>query len=120
MSYDIKLIDPITKQTLEVDTPHQMYGATYAIGGTTELWLNITYNYSRHYYRPSVFGAKGIRAIYGLSGADSISILQHAIDALGDDVSNDYWEATEGNAKKPLCMLLAMAKIRPDGIWEGD
>lgn len=44
MSYDIRLCDPVTHETLEVDSPHLMAGGTYALGGTTELWLNVTYN----------------------------------------------------------------------------
>lgn len=34
--------------------------------------------------------------------------------------NTDYWEATAGNAIKPLHYLIAMAQLRPDGIWEGD
>ena len=44
-----------------------------------------------------------------------------AIAALGDDADDsDYWNATEGNAKRALYGLLAFAKIRPDGMWDGD
>jgi hypothetical protein len=25
-----------------------------------------------------------------------------------------------GGAKRPLCQLLAMAQMRPDGVWGGD
>ena len=120
MSYDISLCDPVTHQTLEVDSPHFMTGGTYRLGGTTELWLNVTYNYGKLYYREDVFGEKGIRAIYGMTGAESIPLLEKAAAALGNEVSSDYWEATEGNAKKPLLQLIAMARMRPDGIWEGD
>lgn len=49
-----------------------------------------------------------------------IQILENAINQLGDDVDPDYWEPTEGNAKRALLKLLAMAKMRPDGIWDGD
>jgi hypothetical protein len=118
MSYDISLQDPVTKGTIYFDEPHQVKGGTYVMGGTTEAWLNVTYNYGEHYYR--VFGENGIRSIYGKTGAESIPILQDAIDKLGNDASEDYWEPTEGNAKKALCNLLAFAQMRPDGIWEGD
>ena len=73
MSYDIHLNDPVTKQTLELDDPHFMRGGTYVVGGTKELCLNITYNY-----------ACGIRSIYGKTGAESITVLQKAIEALSD------------------------------------
>ena len=29
MSYDISLVDPVTKETLIMDSPHQMRGGTY-------------------------------------------------------------------------------------------
>ena len=118
MSYDIQLVDPITRKTLHAQTPHQVAGGTYAMGGTTELWINITYNYGKHYRK--VFGDDGIRTIYGMTGSASIPVIEAAIARLGDDVSDDYWEATEGNAKRALFNLLALAQLRPDGVWSGD
>lgn len=55
-----------------------------------------------------------------MTGAESIPVLERAIAVLGNDVSNDYWEPTEGNAKRALIYLLTMAQMRPDGIWDGD
>lgn len=140
MSYDISLRDPIRKETIHFDTLHQMRGGTYVVGGTSEAWLNITYNYSRWYYKEGVFpdngeDYRGIRSIYGLSGADSIPILENAIKALEDmdeDLTEEeirnyeehnikgYWLPTRENAIKPLYQLLAMAKMRPDAEWDGD
>lgn len=136
MSYDISLTDPTTGETLQLDAPHHMRGGTYAVGGTTDAKLNVTWNYAKHYHRvftpaplrPGVDPHNaddggtlgGIRAIYGLSGAESIPVLKHAIDQLGDDVHPVYWEPTEGNAKRALAQLLALAQMRPDGIWNGD
>lgn len=119
MSYDINLTDPVTREVITVDDPHLMTGGTYSIGGTRELWLNVTYNYSAIYAR--AFGdGRGIRSIYGMTGAESIPVLEAAAAVLGDDATDDYWEATEGNAKRPLLQLAAMARMRPDGIWDGD
>lgn len=140
MSYDISLCDPVTKEVLHAKFNHEMTGGIYAIGGTNELWLNVTYNYGRWYYRPGVFAetkkeSKGIRTIYGMTGAESIGVLEKAIKALQsttEDISEQekqkyeqngaggYWTPTRENAIRPLCQLLAMAKIRPDGVWEGD
>lgn len=72
MSYDISLRDPITHEEIEVDEPHFMRGGTYQTGGCQTLWLNITYNYGQYYRREDVLGEKGIRAIYGMTGAESI------------------------------------------------
>ena len=118
MSYDIYLIDPVTLDQIELDEPHQLRGGTYALGGTAQAWLNVTYNYGRHYYR--TMGEKGIRTIYGMTGADSIPVLESAAEQLGNDVADNYWEPTEGNAKAALLKLIALAKMRPDGIWDGD
>lgn len=120
MSYDITLNDPVTGSVIELDQPHFMSGGTYAVGGTRECWLNVTYNYGKFYYREDVLGERGIRAIYGMSGAESIPVLERAIAALGDETSDSYWDATEGNAKRPLTQLLALARMRPDGVWDGD
>ena len=115
MSYDVYLCDPVTRDTLKLDAPHQLRGGTHAKGGIREAWLNITYNYAPHYY--TAFGETGIRTICGMSGAESIPVLQGAISNLGDEVSEDYWEPTEGNAKRALYGLLALAQMRPDGVW---
>jgi len=32
----------------------------------------------------------------------------------------NYWEPTAGNAIRPLHQLIAMAQLRPDGVWDGD
>ena len=121
MGYDITLCDPITHKALMAEEPHFIHGGTYAAFGTRELWMYVTYNYGKFYHRDDVFGENGIRSIYGKTGAESIPMLERAIAALGDDVDDaDYWHGTEGNAKRPLYGLLAFARMRPDGVWEGD
>ena len=140
MSYDIYLTDSVTREPIELEEAHYMRGGTYPLSGTTEAWLNITYNYADWYYRPGVFGetyedSKGIRTIYGMTGAESIPVLKRAIEALEsttEDISEEdrrnckrqgctgYWIPTRANAIRPLYQLLALAQMRPDGIWEGD
>ena len=119
MSYNIYLNDPITGETVQFDKPHQMRGGTYQIGGTTEAWLNVTYNYSEHYAR-TIDDEKGIRKIYGMTGTESIPLLENAVSLLKDDYTNNYWDATEGNAIRALQNLIALAKMAPDGVWDGD
>lgn len=119
MSYDITLCDPKTGSVIELPVPHSFAGGTYQAGGTNKLYLNVTYNYSPHFQK-TIDVEKGIRKIYGLTGAESIPILESAIHNLSDDTDPNYWKATEGNAKIALNALLCFAKIRPDGIWQGD
>lgn len=118
MSYDIELTDPVTGERLELDEPHDMRGGTYAVGGTREAWINITYNYGWIFRQ--LFGDKGIRFLYGKTAAESLPHLEEGVALLKDDVSDDYWEATEGNAKQALHKLIALARLRPDGVWQGD
>jgi hypothetical protein len=118
MSYDIYLKDPDSGITIEMDSRHYLKGGNYALGGTTEAWLNVTYNYAKIFRR--VLGDEGIRSIYDTTGQDSLPLLTKAIDQLGDDVHPDYWEPTEGNAKHALISLRTLAEMRPDGIWNGD
>ncbi len=140
MSYDISLNDPITGETLLLETKHQMTGGSYAVGGTEEAWLNVTCNYARWYYKDGIFPEKdgeklGIRTIYGMTGAESIPILKAAIYELRDlneelpkaEISEymknsvtGYWLPTKANAIRPLTQLLALAQMRPDGVWEGN
>lgn len=140
MSYDISLCDPVSREVLSTDEKHQMCGGTYAVGGTREMWLNITWNYADWYYMPGVFSkseetSRGIRTIYGMSGAESIPFLKKAIaelESMDEDLSETerseyeekgvtgYWIPTRKNAIRPLYQLLAFAQMRPDGVWEGD
>lgn len=118
MSYDIYLTDPVNGAVIEFDEPHHMRGGTYQLGGSRAAHLNITYNYGEIFRR--CFGDQGIRFLYNMSGADSIPILEQAISELKDGTREDYWKATEGNVKAALLQLVALAKMRPDGVWQGD
>jgi hypothetical protein len=115
MSYDVFLVDPDTDQIINLEEPHFMYGGTYSPGGTTELYLNITYNYGKILRR--VLGPKGIFELHGMTGLSSTLVLEDAIGVLGDDVDENYWTATEGNVKVALTYLKVMANLGRNGIW---
>lgn len=200
MSYDVSLLDPVTKKTLDLPYEHVMTGGTFAASydpttGTfspmpiREAWLNITYNYSKYYYEATEgdnrFAHEEITAYYadgtvgpteiqyglsglsGKTGAESIQMLEdvirriearyrkdeewieterkrtkyyrpdgteikdviHAIlnnepyrkkeytEMISEGPNDDYWEETAANAISPLYKLIAMAKLRPDGVW---
>jgi len=119
MSYDIKMLDPITKKVITLDTPHYFEGGTYFIGGSNKAWLNITYNYSKFYY-DLISEKMGIRWIYNKTGKECLPILEKAVAHLGTEQSNNYWETTPGNAGNALFGLIAFCKMCPDGIFDGD
>lgn len=177
VSYDISLKDPVTRKVANVPG-HLMIGGTYKADyhpetGTftpamnTEAWLNITYNYSHYYYECY---EEGIKKIYGMSGMESIPVLEDMISLLMnkyqtngvwlkskrtktiyyDEFGNEidyleviagrkiscrkenieyevdegdtgyYWTPTAANAIRPLYKLIALARMRPDCIWDGD
>lgn len=118
MSHDIYLVDPETRHPMRADTPHRIRGGTYRVDDLREAWLNVTYNYAAIFRR--VLGDRGIRSLYGLTGSESVPILEAAIARLGDDVTGNCWDATEGNARRSLCDLLALARMFPGGVWDGD
>ena len=83
-------------QTIDTDTIRQE-GGTQVVGGISEAELNVTYNYAKHFD----FGT-----LDGLSANKAAILLQKAIDNLGDDRSDNYWEPTEGNVKQACQTLL--------------
>ena len=150
MSYDIELKDPVTKEILMLPFEHLMTGGTFRADFDPETkkfsakpirdaWLNVTYNYAKFYYEATegdqdFYGERyepgkvencGIRGIYGKTGAESIPMLERMIRRIeekypGLETNPDYWKTTPGNAVKPLYQLLAMARLRPDGVFSGD
>ena len=126
MSYDINLLDPISKEIIEINDAHFLRGGTYKMGGSKELTLNITYNYSeilRQVIQPEDTPSEyktGIRSLYGMTALETIPILEVAISNLKDNVVNNCWQPTEGNVKRALNNLLTMCKMRPDTIIDGD
>ena len=104
---------------------HDIAGGTYAVGGTRDAWLYVTYNYAGNDH--GVSGGEGLRALDGGCVRDSLPVLDKAIAALGEAQPDaDYWKATDGNAKKALVDLKAIADLAlqafPDErlTWEVD
>lgn len=113
MSYDIYVLDPKTEQPMEFEEKHYYEGGNYALGGTTEAWLNITYNYSPYFY--SLWG-HGLNEFHGKKAKDVVPLLRTAVEKLGTRTTENYWEATAGNAGHALSNLLAILEAFPDGI----
>lgn len=118
MSYDIELKDPVTKETIEIEDAHFMQGGTYQVGGTKQLWLNITYNYSHYYYEATdgdprfahdevscvyadgregpIETQYGIRGIYGKTGLESVPMLEDMISKIEEKYKkNGEWISTK-------------------------
>jgi hypothetical protein len=113
MSYDVNFVK--NNKTVELPQKHQIAGGTYAVGGTTSASLNITYNYSRFFVK--AFGSHdndngGLNMLHKKSLSEVIPMLEKAIKRLKDEPPDeDYWKATEGNARTALQDLLELASM---------
>jgi hypothetical protein len=98
-------------KTVQVDGHEE--GGTYALGGTTDAELNVTYNYSRVYH-PHDFSLKDLS---DKTGGETSARLAELVSELGTDQSEDYWEPSDGNAGHALNVLLSWAKQHPRAVW---
>ncbi len=122
MSYDIRMVDPETGETIKSDEPNQpqFRSCVVAVGQKFyDFQIVITYNYSRFYYE-TIDDKKSLRWIYGKTGKEVYPVLEKAIAILGTQADPDYYRATAGNAGSALLALAYFAKKRPDGIFKGD
>ena len=76
MSYDIEIVDPVTEEVLHTpdESSHYIRGGTYAVNGTSEMWINITYNYSSIISK-AFNNELGIKYLENKSASDAIPIL---------------------------------------------
>ena len=111
MSYDISIYNPNPDgDPIFSPIKHDIRGGTYVLGGTNHLEYNITFNYSNHFQK-AFQHEDGIKILDGMSCMEAIPLIVEAMHRLGDDVVEDYWELTEGNAKKALDGLLHLAAL---------
>lgn len=115
MSHWVYLNDSKSKKPVKVEN-HQE-GGTYVYGGIEEAELNVTYNYSPHYYI-HLSKHEGLRWLSGKKASEVTEELEKAVKALGTKRANDYWKNTKGNAGYALSILLKWAKQYPAAIFE--
>jgi len=100
-----------------VEVPRHAEGGTVAAGGVTRAELNITYNYSEHYYR-TLDEDDGLRWLDGKTASDVEDDLRAAVEELGTDQAENYWDGTAGNAGHALSILLDWSQQHPDAVFE--
>ena len=105
MSYDVTFVYPGTEDIIEFDEPHHLIGGTYRLGGTPKAWLNITYNYSKHYRD---IWNMSLNDMHGWTIEQTKPYIEQGIRELGITRSDNYWEATSGNAGAALADLLIL------------
>ena len=112
MSYNVYIVDKKGK-TLELEFFHNIRGGTYSVEGTNKAYLNITYNYSRFFYK---LWEQGLNMLNSKNSKEVIPILKESIEKLGSKTTtNNYWESTAGNVGKALQDLLELCELYPEG-----
>lgn len=124
MSWDVTLTDPSTGEALHATGVHHFSGGTYAMGGTTELWLNVTFNYSATIRRTL---GMSLWELEGKTAGETVTALLAACALLEQEaraeaqvagtVTADYWQATAENVRRALAALVAFAELYPTGVW---
>jgi hypothetical protein len=96
-------------------------GGTYVIGGLARAELNVTYNYGQYFRdawpEPIIGGGALGQMLHGKRASNTLTQLEQAVEALGTDTSDDYWEATPGNAGAALAILRDWAVAHPEATW---
>lgn len=113
MSWDVSLVEHGKKLCVEKVEA----GGTYCIGGSDKAELNITYNYSKFYYK-YLNTEEGLKWLDGKKAKKCIASLKKAVDILGTYEDEDYWKPTPGNAGKALSILLTWAEKYPEATFK--
>ena len=116
MSYGVHLREP-NGSVCQVER-HSECG-NYVVGGTTDTYLNITWNY-REYFYEHIDKEQGIRWLYNKKAKDCVPKLEEVVKKLGTKTDNSYWAPTAGNAGYALSILLKWAKENPEAVFGGD
>jgi hypothetical protein len=118
MSYDMYLVDKKTGETVKLETPEHFGGGMYALGGSKEMYFNVTYNYSDLF--ELAFGVGGIKVLEGVRAVDSIPLIAEGLKKLpgSDGPDDDYWQPTPGNVRLAMATMIRMAAMAPDAVWK--
>lgn len=119
MSYDITFCDPRTNEP--ICKPDGLLDLGFANDRRTtmdRMYTSPTYNYGAIF---SKFGINPKHDLNGLPAAVVAAKLLEAIPKMADDIADDVWAATEGNAKRVALRLLAWAALAgPEAILRED
>lgn len=119
MSYDMEFVYPNTDEVVMMKDVKHFHGGTYRLGEDRVADFNITYNYSKFYYER--FGELGIRHLYGKTAKEVELEIAKVVPHMDLKTTENYWDATEGNARAALIGLMFIAQQVPsESILRGD
>lgn len=84
---------------------------------TVRARMSCTFNYSQLFR--SVYGVDmPLHLVFdGMIADEAIPLLEEGVAALGTFQSDNYWEATPGNAGYILSVMLLWAQAQPNGVF---
>ena len=91
-------------------------GGTQAVGGSTEAWVSITFNYAEVYF---LFNFDLRKTLDGKKASTVLPKLKKVWNKLKGckPFKNDYWAPTPGNAGVPIKLILGWAEQHPDAVF---
>lgn len=110
MGWSIYITDK-NGETVRLKSPHKISGSDFAVGGTQDLWMTLTFNYSRYYYQ--IWPCGGLCFLHGLSVKNAMRTLLEGMLLLKGEQCGDYWHASEGNARAGLLSILSLCALSP-------
>lgn len=109
MSWWIYLNNPETGATYDVEAHTE--GGTYAVNGTPNTEVNVTYNYGCMF---------AFRDLHGKTARETLPVMAGFLEAWGHlkPYKADYWAPTPGNVAQAVRLLRDWAVAFPDGVWD--
>lgn len=107
---------------IKLDNIHNIRGSIYPMGGTDEVQLDVTYNYSK-ILSPLAREKFGVDSWVDLlrdkHSRDAVKSLRVLSSMLSGEPDDDYWAVTEGNAKAAIDNLVYLCELslNYDGMW---
>ena len=117
MGYDIYLVG---KDGNTVQVPRHNEGSIQQYSaegiGTANADISVTYNYNKIYRK--VLNKNLGDVLYGKQAKYTMPDLIALVRACGIETTDNYWDATPGNAGSVAALLLNWAILHPDAAWD--
>lgn len=122
MGYTLEYQDK-SGECIRLENLHFVRGSIYPIGGTDEVSLDVTFNYSKILtpLAKEKFGVdRWVDLMYGKTSHEAVKPLRVLLSMLEGEPDDDYWAITEGNARAAIKNLIYLCELslNYEGRWK--
>ncbi len=111
-------VEHFRRQKVHLAQKHYITGGMFAVGGTDDPWLHVTFNYAEAFCK--FLGGDGINDFHDRPVRETLPKLIEAVSNMHGEPDDDYWKPTEGNARAALMNMIQLACLSPEtlnGYW---